>query len=193
MWGLVQSHGDLKLITLSNHIVKVSSTVRSSETSVILLLSFFFFFFFYARYFRLVSAEPHVKLETFLSSRPQLQMNLSITVLMPHLCVEELRKWGQTVWLLCIFPCWQHTDLLAVNTRVTYIIIWSVCFFFFFLHPEWEWTKPSSLNLFCHANAARERERERERKSRVFISSIIMTDMILLPVVLFVITWTTTL
>ena len=33
-----------------------------------------------------------------------------------------------------------------------------------------------------------ERERERERKSRVFISSIIMTDMILLPVVLFVIT-----
>ena len=186
MWGLVQSHGDLKLITLSNHIVKVSSTVRSSETSVILLLSFFFFF--YARYFRLVSAEPNVKLETFLSSRPQLQMNLRITVLMPHLCVEELRKWGQTVWLLCIFPCWQHTDLLAVNTRVTYIIIWSVCFFFFT-----PWVRVNKT-LLAELVLPRERsERERERKSRVFISSIIMTDMILLPVVLFVITWTTTL
>lgn len=78
----MQSHGDLKLITLSNHIVKVSSAVRSSETSVILLLSFGFFFLFFflkVRYLTsFVPADPHVKLETFLSLRLRLQKNLNI-------------------------------------------------------------------------------------------------------------------
>ena len=64
-----------------------------------------------------------------------------------------------------------------------------VFFFFFYTLSESEQNPP---RWTCSATRT-QRERERERKSRVFISSIIMTDMILLPVVLFVITWTTTL
>lgn len=48
-----------------------------------------------------------------------------ICFLMLHLCVIELREWDQAVWLVCIFhvySLYMHTDLLAVNTLVTYII-----------------------------------------------------------------------
>ena len=130
------------------------------------LFCFFRFFFPYSEVFnKLCSCGAACQAGDVSVIEASAADEFEFTVLMPHPCVNELRKWGQTVWLLCIFPCWQHTDLLAVNTRVTYIIFWSVRF----LHPEWEWTKHSSLNLFCHANmseklpqSGRRRDRERE-------------------------------
>ena len=162
MWGLVQSHGDLKLITLSNHIVKVSSTVRSSETSVILLLSFFFFFFLREVFplgFRgtscqagdvsVIEASAADEFEyycinaSFVCRRTQkVRPDGLITLHIPVLTAHRL-------------ACCKHPSNLHYHLE---------CVFFFFFFTPWVRVNKTLLAELVLPRERSERERERERE-----------------------------